>query len=189
MREAVGYAWDGMNNTESADFVWPPPPREVGIASKWLDGWKERNRQSTSSQAVANNANSTGNQVSKPPLNEHSLFDPSLYMQTATRANTNKRPAQESVEDAPATHKRRRSSTSPLLEFHVDYLVTLLKDKPDVAQSVTLLQHALKIVNAGADLKIVQWHLRRIQKALPNDEEVLEAADMLVECIKFRDSC
>ena len=39
-----------------------------------------------------NNTNSAGNQVSKTPINKCSFIDPSLYMQTLTRANTNKCP-------------------------------------------------------------------------------------------------
>lgn len=85
--------------------------------------------------------------------------------------------------------KRSRPSNNPLVDFHINYLVQLLKDKPDVAQKVLMLKHAVRIFNAGADAKIVKWHVQHIQKDLPDcDSEIMEAADMLVECIKYMDT-
>ena len=44
------------------------------------------------------------------------------------------------------------------------------------------------MVSAGADLKLVEWHLKHIKKELPNEDEIVEVVDLLTECIRFRDA-
>lgn len=93
-------------------------------------------------------------QISKPLINECSFINPILYIQAFTCANINKCPVKKSIKDSYQTkYKWHQSSTNLLLKFHLDHLVRLRKDKPDVMQSVTLSQHVLKIINAGADPK------------------------------------
>lgn len=102
-------------------------------------------------------------------------------------AQSNKRPAQQAAEDGP-TRKRARSLSHPIVDFHFTYLLELIKDKPELACSVLNLQHALRLVNAGANPKLAEWHVKRIQSALPGDDDIVEAADLLLECIRFRDA-
>ena len=57
-----------------------------------------------------------------------------------------------------------------------------------MADVVALLQQAIRMVNAGAKPRLLEWHVERLRKSLPDEGEVLESADLLIECIKFRDA-
>lgn len=63
------------------------------------------------------------------------------------------------------------------------------KNKEELSYRIMILQQALSTVSAGAHPKLVEWHVTHIKRILPNDEEILVAADLLIECIKFTDTC
>lgn len=110
----------------------------------------------------------------------------SLDIQSFEHSYGKKCAERENAEEPPAP-KRLEPLSNPIIEFHINHLLGLLKDKRELADRVVILQHAIQIVNAGANPRFLQWHLKYIKKALPNEEELLEAADLLIECIEFGD--
>ncbi|KAF8119140.1 hypothetical protein EV363DRAFT_1160392 [Boletus edulis] len=170
VRSVISFGSDTMNDEESSEFTWPAAPQGVEIVPRWLQGWqdgrkgKEKVRYSIAKQSTSGE-------------------DPhAAGAQAHERRNGNKRPAQDGPENVPAA-KRPRGMNNAIIEFHVEFLLNLLKDKHALANRVVILQQALRLVNAGANPKLVQWHLNHIKKLLPEEEDIQEAADLLVEYV------
>ncbi|KAF8119137.1 hypothetical protein EV363DRAFT_1203395 [Boletus edulis] len=173
VKSAIAYVSDGMQDTEPSEFVFPAAPQGVQVVPRWLQGWKVGQKEKEQEQVYDPIANQrTSRRGSVEPQGG----------QDSERTNR-KRPARTNADDAPSP-KRPRSTNNAviILDFHVDYLVDLLKDNLALANRVIILQQALRMVNAGANPRLVQWHLKDIKKLLPQEEDVLEAVELLAEC-------
>ena len=91
--------------------------------------------------------------------------------------------------EEPPAPKRLRPLDNAILNFHIAHLINLLKDKAELVNRIVILQEAIRIVNAGAKPHLLEWHVEDIKKALLDEEEIRESADLLIKCVKFRDVC
>lgn len=83
--------------------------------------------------------------------------------------------------------KRSRPSNLPLIDFHFQLLLDLLQGRSEASEAVLLLQDTFAIMNAGAKTQIFQWHLKRVRGLVPDNTDILEAIDMLSECVIYRE--
>ena len=91
--------------------------------------------------------------------------------------------------EEPPAPKQLRPLDNAILNFHITHLINLLKDKAKLANRIMILQEAIQIINAGAKPCLLEWHMEDIKKALLDEEEIWESADLLIECVKFQDIC
>ncbi|KAI9453881.1 hypothetical protein HD554DRAFT_2043229 [Boletus coccyginus] len=192
--DALSYTSEMTKEGDRIDFVWPVAPRGSEATLELVQEWKERRVQekgehsigsankSTSGRSTSTRStsgqNASGQNKSGRDTSGQNTSGQSLSVQgnqsisgqgtnAQVSAQSNKRPAQQAAEDGP-TRKRARSLSHPIVDFHFTYLLELIKDKPELACSVLNLQHALRLVNAGANPKLAEWHVKRIQNPPPS---------------------
>ncbi|KAF8432123.1 hypothetical protein L210DRAFT_3507609 [Boletus edulis BED1] len=171
MKSTIAYVSDGMQDIEPSEFVFPTTPQGVQVVPWWLQGWKDGQKEKEHEQ------------VYDPIANQRMSGRGSIEPQGGqdSKWTNRKRPARTNVNDAPSPKWPRSTNNAIIiLNFHVDYLVDLLKDNKALANRVIILQQALQMVNMEANPRLVQWHLKDIKKLLPQ-EDVLEAVDLLAE--------
>ncbi|KIK74657.1 hypothetical protein PAXRUDRAFT_19653 [Paxillus rubicundulus Ve08.2h10] len=93
-----------------------------------------------------------------------------------------KRPAKTPSEQPTA---KQIKTNFELIHFHVNHLLSLLEDRPKLMQQVVILKQAIDMVYCGGKPKLLEWHLERVKKAMPNDPDISDTMEFLVECVSF----
>lgn len=82
----------------------------------------------------------------------------------------------------------RGPSMTPLMDYHVKHLLGLMEGHDELRDSISLIRDSLKIMMAGGKSTLPLWHIRRLKRLVPSSPEIEEAADMLYDCIYYKDT-
>lgn len=87
--------------------------------------------------------------------------------------------------------RRQKISIHPIIEFHFNLFLDLVKNKPNLQSAVELLRSSMNLLEAGATPTVLKFHINRVKGLVEKeerDEPIEEAAIMLFEVISFRDA-
>ncbi|KIJ07912.1 hypothetical protein PAXINDRAFT_18915 [Paxillus involutus ATCC 200175] len=150
-----------LNPAEQIPFVFPTPSHQAKPASMWIDMWIEQ-RKKTNDQTPS----TSGTQV----VDQQQVSQPQ------------KRPAKTPLEQPTQKHVKKNFE---LIHFHVNHLLSLLDDRLELVEQVVILKQAIDVVYSGGKPVLLEWHLERVKKAIPNDPHILQAVEFLTECLSF----
>ncbi|KAG6369208.1 hypothetical protein JVT61DRAFT_15643 [Boletus reticuloceps] len=72
------------------------------------------------------------------------------------------------------------------MDFHINYLLQLVGNKAELRHAVLMLQQTMKVMKAGRRIKMTVWHLECLKKMCLNDPEIVEAIDLVADCLEYR---
>ena len=160
-----------MNNQPFL-FEWPVPPQGVEVVTSGLKNGRRGRKETIYLWATL-----TQLWLSSHPdhicsiVNVQEMGDLTkclhiwCFLQSSEHTNRGNQKAQRI--NHPAS-KWLRPVNNVLLNFHIDYLISLLKDKSKVADVVELQQQAIQMVNARAKPHLLEWHVECLKKSMPN---------------------
>lgn len=62
----------------------------------------------------------------------------------------------------------------------------LTDEKPELVEACRYIPDCMKMLNAGAAASLPLWHLKRLQRLVPEDSDISQAAYLLEQCVRYR---
>lgn len=83
-------------------------------------------------------------------------------------------------------HKHCNPLLLCLVDFHMQRVLNLVKNEPEVIVALELLQASMEITDGGANSMVLSWHLDQVRSLAMEDERISREINILCDCIIYK---